>query len=208
MMEKIINKRSEDFPPATLYLDDLSRIVEALAQACKKIEVKTGDYKITDPSELNALASKFPAGRFDHIYLQGYDPYVSIDLRTYGVSAYISEDTLVQRGIVSIIREIVNSGKKKNSEWIFAVFFNIPFLVGIWQLFSKEYIVGAVLIFLSFAMFIIGVRYSMKNKVIVHSQQRSAVKTFFERKKDDIALAAISATLGGVIAYMITKLMP
>ena len=207
-MEKIINKRSEDFPPATLYLDDLSRIVEALAQACKKIEVKTGDYKITDPSELNALASKFPAGRFDHIYLQGYDPYVSIDLRTYGVSAYISEDTLVQRGIVSIIREIVNSGKKKNSEWIFAVFFNIPFLVGIWQLFSKEYIVGAVLIFLSFAMFIIGVRYSMKNKVIVHSQQRSAVKTFFERKKDDIALAAISATLGGVIAYMITKLMP
>ena len=67
---------------------------------------------------------------------------------------------------------------------------------------------GALLIFLSFATIPMGVRYNMKNKVIVHSQQRSDVKTFFERKKDDIALVVISATLGGIIAYMITKLMP
>ena len=125
-MEKITSKRSEDFPPATLYLDDLSQIVEVLAQACKRIEVKTGDYKITDPSELNALASKFPAGRFDHICLQGYDPYISSDLKTYGVSAYNSEDTLVQRGIVSTIREIVNSGKKRiqNGSMLYFLTFN------------------------------------------------------------------------------------
>lgn len=207
-MEKITNKRIEDFPPATLYLDDLSQIVEVLAKACKVIEVKTGDYKITDPSELNALASKFPAGRFDDIYLKCNDPYLSIDLKTYGVSAYISEDTLVQRGIISTIREIVNGGKKTNPEWFYPVLINIPLLVGLSQLISKEYIMGALLIFLSLATVPMGVRYSMKNKVIVHSQQRSEMKTFFERKKDDIALVAISATLGAVIAYMITKLMP
>lgn len=208
ILEKITNKISEDFPPTTLYLDDLSQIVEVLVQSCKKIEVKTGDYKITDPSELNALASKFPAGRFDHVYLQGYDPYVSIELRTSGVSAYISEDTLVQRGIVSKIRDIVNSGKKKNPGWFYGALSNVAAFAGTWQIISKEYVVGALLVFLSLATIPISVRYGMKNKVIVHSQRRSDVKTFFERKKDDIALAAISATLGGVIAYMITKLMP
>ncbi len=57
----------EDFPPATLYLDDLAQIVQVLAESCKKIEVKSGDYKIIDSSELNDLASKFPDGRFDHV---------------------------------------------------------------------------------------------------------------------------------------------
>ena len=85
-MEKITNKISEDFPPTTLYLDDLERIVEILAESCKRIEIKTGDYKITDTSELNVLALKFPEGRFGHIYVQGYEPYVSVELRTYGRS--------------------------------------------------------------------------------------------------------------------------
>ncbi|MDO8789897.1 MAG: hypothetical protein Q7J42_17615 [Sulfuritalea sp.] len=207
-MEKITNKISEDFPPTTLYLDDLAQIVEVLAQACKEIEIKTGEYKITDPSELTELASKFPAGRFDHVYLKGYDPFISIDLRTYGVSAYISEDTLVQRGIVSKVRDIVNSGKKKNPGWFYVALSNVAVLVGTWQIVSKEYVVGALLILLSLATIPLNVRSGMKNKVIVHSQQRSEVKTFFERKKDDIALAGISAILGGIVGYMITKLMP
>lgn len=112
-MERVGNKRIEDFPATTLYLDDLEEIVGILAGACKRLEIKVGDYKITDAGELNLLAQKF-SGRFEHIALQGYNPYVSVDLRTYGVSAYISEDSLEQRGIVARIRDVINKGKKKN----------------------------------------------------------------------------------------------
>lgn len=150
-MERITNKRIEDFPPATLYLNDLSEIVGVMAQACSRIEIKAGDYKITDASELDALAAKFPSGRFDDIYLQGYGPYISIDLRTYAVSAYISEDTLEQRGIVSKVRDIVNSGKKRNPGWLFGALSNIAVAIGMWQILVKEYYVGALLIFLSLA---------------------------------------------------------
>jgi len=105
--------RFEDFPSATLYLDDLSEILGTLAKACRSIEVRAGDYKICDPAELDALASRFPKGQFGHSYLQGHDPYISIDLRTSGVSAYIPKDTLEQRGLVSKIRDIVQRGKKR-----------------------------------------------------------------------------------------------
>jgi len=204
------SRRFEDFPSATLYLDDLSEILGTLAKACKSIEVRAGDYKICDPAELHVLASQFPKGRFGHIYLQGNDPYVSIDLRTSGVSAYISKDTLEQRGLVSKIRDIVQRGKKRNLHpgWLFSGLSNIAVIVATWQFISKEYLMGSLLIILSLASIPISVGYGMKNTVIVHSQSRGSVRTFFERKKDDIALAFIAAFLGGAITYLTTKLLP
>ena len=67
---------------------------------------------------------------------------------------------------------------------------------------------GSLLIILSLASIPISVGYGMKNTVIVHSQSRGSVRTFFERKKDDIALAFIAAFLGGAITYLTTKLLP
>jgi hypothetical protein len=200
----------EDFPSATLYLDDLSEIFGILAEACDKVEVTAGDYEICDPDELDALASKFPQGRFGHIHLQGYDPYIAIDLRTSGVSANISKDTFEQRGLVSKLRDIVQRGKKRNLHpgWLFTGLSHISILGFAWQLFSKEYLMGALLFSLSIASLWISVRYNMKNKVIVHSQRRGSVRTFFERKKDDIALSFIAALFGGAITYLITKLFP
>jgi hypothetical protein len=206
-LEKITSRRIEDFPPTTLYLDDLSEIVGVMAQACSHIEIKSGDYKITDASELDVLASRFPSGRFDDVYLQGYDPYISIGLRKHAISAYISEDALEQRGIVSKVRDIINDGKKRNPEWLFAALSNIAVAVGMWQIISKEYYVGALLVLLSFAIIPISVNYGMKNKVVIHSKKRGEVKTFIERKKDDISLAVISALLGGAITYVVTKFM-
>ena len=207
-MERVTNKRIEDFPPTTLYLDDLAEIVNIVANACQRIEVRAGDYKITDARELTELASKFPTGRFADVCIQGYQPYLSADFRTYGVSVYISEDTLEQRGIVSKVRDIVIGGKKKNPGWLYGALSNIAAGVGAWQLMSKEYVVGGLLLFLSLAAVPVTVRHGMKNKVIVHSKSCGEVKPFFERKKDDIALAVISAILGGAVGYAITKLLP
>lgn len=209
ILEKIGSRRMEDFPPTTLYLDDLSEIVGIFTKACKCIEIKAGDYKITDPAELEALATKFPNGRFESIYLQGYEPYISLDLRTFGVTAYISDDTLEQRGVVAKVRDILNKGKKKSPRLLFYALTYIAAFVGTWQIISKDYLLGLPLIGLSLVSISVSVNYGMKNKVVVHSHLRGTAKTFFERKKDDIALAVISAflgaLLGGVITYLLRK---
>ena len=196
----------EEFPPTTLYLDDLSEIINILTKACERVNVRAGEYKITDISEIEELASKFPAGRFEDVYLQGDKPYITVNLLTYGVSAYASIDTFENRGIISNVRDIVNRGKKINPALFYNSLSYIPILLCIWEFMSKEYVFGTWLIFLSIQAIFIAVKYSMKNKVIIYSRPRSQVKTFFERKKDDIVLAIISAIFGGFVAYIITKL--
>lgn len=206
-MERVGNKRIEDFPATTLYLDDLEEIVGILAGACERLEIRVGDYKITDARELSLLAQKF-RDRFEHIALQGYDPYVSVDLRTYGVSAYISEDSLEQRGIVARIGDVINKGKKKNPGWFYGALTNVLALAGTITALNKEYALGLTMVAASFLSIPFAVKYGMKNKVIVHTVKRGQVTSFFERRKDDLGLAAISAILGGVVTYLITRYLP
>lgn len=210
LLEKRKNKRFEDFPSATLYLDDLSEMLATLAEVCDRVELKTGDYTISEPVELEILASKFPNGRFGHVYLQGYDPYVSVDIRMSGVSAYISDETLELCGLVSKIRDIVQRRKKRNLHpgWLFSALSFSAASVGTLQIMSKEYLTGSLLIMLSLASIPSIVSYEMKNTVIVHTQPRASVKSFFERKKDDIVLVVIATLFGGFVTYLITKLLP
>ena len=69
----------------------------------------------------------------------------------------------------------------------------------------KEYVIGLFLISFSFFIVPLATRSALRNNVVVHSKGRGEVKSFFERKKDDIALAIVSAILGAVISYALTK---
>ena len=115
-MERSSNKHDENLPAATLYLDDVVEIVDTFAKTCVNLEITSGEYKITDPSELSALASKFPSGRFDDMRIQGFKPFVSLELRAYGARTYISEDTIEQRVVVTSAREILQRCRKFKPE--------------------------------------------------------------------------------------------
>lgn len=163
--------------------------------------------KITDLAELTELATKFPSGRFDDVFIQGYEPYISVDLRTFGVSAYISADTVEQRGVIARISDVVSRGKKRSPYRLYVVLVSLAMLVGIWQVFAKEYVLGTALVVLSFVSIPFAVRCGMKNEVIIHSETKGATKSFLERKKDDIALAVIAAFIGGAVTYLFTKFL-
>jgi hypothetical protein len=204
-LERVTNQSFEDFPPATLYIDDVVQVIDLFLQACERLEIKSGEYKITDKSELNELVTKFPSGRFPGIQIQGYEPYVSVDFRPYGIRVYISEDTLVQRGIVAGIREIVARGKKRRADFAFNLLFYVGIAAGTWQLMSKDYVLGGFLIGLSFLAIPLAIRSTMRNNVVVYNKTRGEIKSFFERKKDDMVLAIISAAVGALITYLLTK---
>jgi len=204
-LEKVTNKRFEDFPATTLYIDDLSEIADVVSRTCKRLEIEVGEYKITDKSELQEIAERFPDGRFSDIRIEGYDPYVSFDFRSFAVSAYVSDDSIQARGVVSMVRDIVARGKKRKPALLINILSNILVAAGVWQLISKEYVLGLALLLLSLVTIPIAVRYDMKNSVIIHSRRRSEVTTFFQRKKDDVAIAIIAAALGGIVTYVLTK---
>lgn len=205
-MERVASRSFEDFPATTIYLDDLQEIVEIIGNTCGRIEIVAGDYRISDPKEIPLLADKF-GDRFDSMSIQGREPYISIDLRSYGVRAYISEDSAVQMGIVARIREVLNRGKRRSFGWLYNVLTTGLAFSGAVAIMAKEYGVGFVMLAGSFVLIPLSVKSEMKNKVVVHTRARGQVMTFFQRRKEDILIAAISAGLGGAITHLISKLL-
>ena len=206
-MERVSNKHVDDFPAATLYLEELNEIVDTFVQACESIEVTAGEFKISDPSELGALAAKFPRGRFEDIKVQGYKPYVSLELLSFRARAYISEDSLEQRGIVSKVREVLHRNRKMRSDRIFDISAAISLCLGAWQILSKTYLLGGPLVVAAFALLLLGGR-MRNNTVLVYAKSRAESKSFFQRKKDDVLLAVIAAALGAAASYAATKFLP
>lgn len=207
-MERVSNKHIEDFPASTLYLDDLTEIIDTFAQACKEIEVTAGDFKITDTSELKALAAKFTDGRFADVKIQGYDPYVSLELWSFRARAYISEDSLDQRGVVSKIREVLHRQRKMRPDLVVDIASGLLLAIFIWQLIVEAYLLSTPFLLAAVALSTFSVRMRIKNTVIVYSKNRNEVNSFFQRKKDDVLLAVISAALGAAASYAATKFLP
>ena len=204
-MERITNRSFEDFPPATLYLNDIESIVDVFVKTCKRVEITAGEYKIVDANELKAMAEKFPEGRFVDVKIQGHHPYLSIEFLSYAIRAYVSEDSAEQIGTVARMREIILRRKKRSPSLAITILTGIAIVVAVWQFLSKEYATGIVLGALSLMSISIAVRTAMRNNVIVHSKNQGEFKSFFQRKKDDILLAAIAALLGGAVSYAVTK---
>jgi hypothetical protein len=207
-VERISNRYHEDLPATTLYLDDISEIIDTFAQVCEQIEVSAGEYRITSSTELEMLAGKFPDGKFLDLEIRGRGPSVSLDLNAKGARIYISEDSIVQRGVIAKARELIERGRKFRLKYLVLVaYFGLCF-VGVWQTSDKNYTL-AVPAFLAALVFLTkGLDFASKITVVVYTKRRVEMKGFFERKKDDIFLAVISAVAGAALAYLVPKYLP
>ncbi|MDP3083046.1 MAG: hypothetical protein Q8N44_05070 [Rubrivivax sp.] len=207
-MERVSNKHDEDFPAATLYMDDVVQVLDTFAKACESVEVTASEYKITDPNELPALAAKFPQERFDDLKIQGFKPYVSLELRSYGARTYISEDTIEQRVVVTSAREVLVRCRKFKPDSIANVAYLLLAVTSVWAVMAKAHFVFFALVLAAVALLPFSVRLRMKNTVIVYTKNRSEAKGFLQRKKDDLLLVVLSAALGAAASYAATKLLP
>lgn len=207
-MDRIGNRSFEDFPATTLFLDDVRDIIEVFEDTCQRFEVKANEYKITSASELGDLAAKFPGGRLDDIYIQGYDPYVSVDLRSFRVRAYVSDDTPVQMGVVAKVREIVDRGKRWTATPVLYVPGWILSMLGVGLLVWDRPALGVSA--MSFAASATALSWLMlkRQSVIVYAIERGTRSGFFKRKRDEVVLALIAAAAGSLITYVTTKLLP
>jgi hypothetical protein len=73
---------------------------------------------------------------------------------------------------------------------------------------AKLYIAFACLTVAWVAMLAFGTRFRMKYTVVVYTQKRSQANTFWQRRKDDVLLAVVSAAIGAALSYAATKLLP
>lgn len=205
-MKKTASKHFEDFPSVTLYLSDVQEILEILESECKKVILDTGNYQDVKPSELNELAKEIVNKRFPDIYIKAYDPYISIDLRSYGISVYISEDAIKQRGVVSKIRDVMNSRTRRHFGKLTNALTLLPAMAAGALVVADEYKLAGIMAAISFVAIYPVVKYQMANKVVICTENKSQRASFFERRKDELIIGLVSAAAGALISFLLVKL--
>ena len=169
------------------------------------MKLKTGEYDDVLPDEIDNLVQALRTKQFDDIYIQGHRPFVSLDLRKSGIKAYISAGDPLQYGIISKIREIINQREKKHFGKLLNILQLLPTLAGGALLGIGEWKIGGMLIGLSFLMIWPIVSYQMAKKIVVFTSTHEQRPSLFRRKKDDLFVASISALIGAIISFILTK---
>jgi hypothetical protein len=204
-MKKAGNKGFADFPTAKLYLDDLLDIVHVLEESCGKVQIRTDGYDEIESSEIADFAASLDENRFSDIYIKAYEPFITFDLRSFGISAYISEDTLVQHGIVSKFREIIERRKKKYFGTLINILGLVPTAAFGISIAKGEWLFAVLFLGLSFLMIWPIVKYQMAHKVVVTTSLKRNESSFFSRKKDEILVAIGSALIGAIVSFALIK---
>lgn len=204
-MKKSGSKSFEDFPSTTLYLDDLKEILSVLSANCEEVKLRTGDYDDVKPEELDELASSLKSERFQDIYIQAHHPNISIDLRSFGIRAYISEDDVIQRGVISKIREVVARKERRYFGKVLNVIGILPPAACAISFVMGEYAFSAAMLLLSFLMIFPTVKYQMAHKVIVMPENQETRTPFLKRKKDELLVALVAAFVGAIISFVLVK---
>lgn len=204
-MERTGNKHIEDFPPAKLYLNDLQEILEVFGQTCEEVTLKTSEYENVKPSEIEELIRRLDSGKFEDLYIIGRNPYVTLDLRSPGARAYVSESSAVQLGLISQIKDILQKRKKRYIIGIGYSFVGIPQLVMFVSAARGEWVLSIVAFLFSLLMIWRAVTYQMEKTLEVYTKPKIQNESFFDRKKDDVIIALISAFAGAFFTLLLMK---
>src|SRR5579872_3811947 len=135
-MEKTPSAISENIPSTNIYLDDLFEIMTLLESENEKVNVEIkhegNTYKIKNSKEVEELKS-ISADCVHDISLNSHSlkRYVSVDLQSFSARIYISDDSVIGRGLLGKIKSILLARKTKFSYIrTGALSFLLPLVVG------------------------------------------------------------------------------
>ena len=204
-MKRTGNKRIEDFPPSKLYLNDLQEILSIFEGSCKEVTIKTGEYENVKPSELPELIEKLKLKSFEDIYIISREPYVTLDLRSFGISAYVSESSSIQLGLIAQVKEIINKNRKKFFRVIPNLITGAPMLAGMAAIIYEEWLLVLLGFSVSFLMIWPAAKYQMSRTLEVSTIPKQKESSFFKRRKDELIIAVTSAFLGAFFSMLLVK---
>jgi hypothetical protein len=208
-MKRVGKSQSENLKPVFLYKDDISDLLEIFDRGCEEVEIEASGYALDDVSELENLSNEV----INELHIQGREPYVSLHFKPNDVYLYIDEDTHHQIGVFEEIKSYVHSRRRKLS-WLTQSSIAPGILGGIaFQFIPIEkdeitvYSVSFVVSMFTLAIFWgwWSFHSSFKKYSIIYTKRSRKDGRFIQRKKDDLLLAIISASVGAAITLLMTK---
>jgi len=208
-MKRVGKSQLEKLKPVFLYKDDISDLLEIFNRGCEKVEIEASGYALDDISEIESLSNEV----INELRIQGREPYVSLHFKPNDIYLYIDEDTHHQIGVFEEIKSYVHSKRRKLS-WLTqssiapGILFGTAFqFIPIEKDEVTVYSVSLVLSMFALAIFWgwWSINYSFKNYSIIYTKRSRKDGNFIQRKKDDLLLVFISASVGSAITLLMTK---
>jgi hypothetical protein len=202
-MERIKQSLSKEYMGVRIYLSDL-REIERTLQGAKSIEITMGNLRF---DSINDLATNFKSRYIRELKISTFQPYVSVEFTRLSVRLFVSSDERDEAGIFyAIDRVLIARHRKPAFMYSFYTMWVGNFVSPIisW-LFPEMWISAAVAILWSLWLaWLLYIRLRKSSDIRVY--ERHEKLGFFERTKDQLALAAISSISSLLIGLIVGTL--
>jgi hypothetical protein len=203
-MEQIDAPLLKDYSPLKLYLNDLERLEQVLAESCSEATCDTEGFRFGSIAE---LASNVKKTRLDAIRIEGNSPRASVELRKRWARIYVSSSKAQGAGMFYKLDQIL-SASQRSPRWLYSYSFVwvLNVLIYSWGVLSFRIhdrltrLVGVVVsgvLFIAWFAWVFRIRMTRHSTIIL--KRRAEQGSFVERNKDELAVAVIAATLGALL---------
>lgn len=198
------------FPPVRLYLDDVEELFNILKKHAKSVNIETEKYELDDVTHLKEIKSD----KIHKLTLSTSSPYISIDFENDSARIYFSEDTTLNRGILSEIEDVIKRCRRR-----FAHIFHkshpsfwLPAVAGASLVQVYKYTKGwpfGVIAALILTPIVLGFIFDWKIDFNQYStiilSERHKQDTFFKRNRDGAIVGIIIAIVTAALTWLLVK---
>lgn len=208
-MRRTPSSFDKGYLPIVIWLDDLERVFSILQSNGGKVEIHADNYVFESIDELTRYLG---LRRPKELRLRGSEPYATVELTSRNANIYVSGDDSAAKIFLELDKFLTSRRRQPAfldswwSIWILnATNLGLGFLPRLTDLdlvASVTSFLGIViLLWVFWALFVRGLRHCL-----INLERWSPRVSFFERNKDKIVLAVISAAVGAALTFAVSKL--
>lgn len=192
-------------PPVTLFVDDVERIIEIMSKASTDptFTVKTDEYSLEHAKQLENLKGE----KVGKLKITLREPWISVEVEDDWVRLYAEEDSPVTRGILSEVKDLLRPRRRMLSiaetRSTFAVFL-LLLLAGslVSELGKGQWWGYGGYVFAAAGLVVVIRMFTVKSVII--PARRIERESFWQRNRDQIVVAALTAVLTFVATLLAT----
>ncbi len=201
-MKKINTHIREELKPMSLYLDDIEKLMEIFKEISNDITIEFDNYELENIHEIPTLNLESTK----KLKITSRNPYISIDFSKSGIYLYADDDTIIQRGCIEKIKNLLSTRIRKYTYFYHGAWSGgfvgatiIPLYTSL-EAGKINYIaIFSILLLFGLLWSYFGHKDQFNNYSIIYTKTRLASPNFFKRNQDSIIVAIIGALVGALI---------
>jgi hypothetical protein len=214
-MKKKTSCLTKRFSASILYLDDLEEIVSILRKSTEEITIICGEYEY---ESLDELVKHLNADKCQGLEISTKSPYVHIEINRQAIDKnvlYVGSDNREGKIIYYEICEVLLKKIRLlshvfNKYFLWFVFTTLCILAPLAGLIKKHPVfsqAGLAIPITLLMLILVSFYFVFGPATKIYLKRRSERSNFFVRKKDDLLLLVVGATIGAVITVVVQKLL-